>query len=371
MAEVSIIMPVYNGESYLGEAIESILTQTFQNWELLLVNDGSTDSSADIMERYAGQDQRIKLIYNRKNLYLPKSLNTGFRCANGKYLTWTSDDNRYKKDALEVMVAALEAQPSCGMVYCDMEYINGQGEVTGYFSGDLSGIYVEDPIGACFLYRREVAERVGEYDPQMILVEDYDYWLRISRQFEIVHIPNFCYQYRIHGNSLTGTRIQEIIAQLHRLRLREMDFLLERTSQNEKEVLFLDMWRYSRDEMWRRRSQFFPDGVLPEKLKWLKQLAEIGERDSSKKIILFGAGAYGRKALERYGRDRIVCFADNNPALQGKVIDGIPVISFESLKGVHKNYRIVLSASSRSAIAIAEQLVAAGIEIDSVFPKIL
>ena len=68
MAEVSIIMPVYNGETYLGEAIESILTQTFQNWELLLVNDGSTDSSADIMERYAGQDQRIKLIYNRKNL---------------------------------------------------------------------------------------------------------------------------------------------------------------------------------------------------------------------------------------------------------------------------------------------------------------
>ena len=58
MAEVSIIMPVYNGETYLGEAIESILTQTFQNWELLLVNDGSTDSSADIMERYAGQDQR-------------------------------------------------------------------------------------------------------------------------------------------------------------------------------------------------------------------------------------------------------------------------------------------------------------------------
>lgn len=371
MVEVSIIMPVYNGEAYLGEAIESILTQTFQNWELILVNDGSTDSSMDIMESYAEQDQRIKLTCNRKNLYLPKSLNAGFQCANGKYLTWTSDDNRYKKDAIEVMVGTLEAQSSYGMVYCDMEYINEQGNVTGYFSGDISRIYVEDPIGACFLYRREVAERVGAYDPQMILVEDYDYWLRISRQFEIVHVPNSCYQYRIHGNSLTTTRIQSVISQLHRLRLREIDFLLERTSQNEKEILFLDMWRYSRDEMWSHRSQFFPNGVLPQKLKWLMRLAEIGEKDNGKKIILFGAGAYGRKALESYGRDRVACFVDNNPVLQGKLIDGIPIISFEVLMGIHRNYQIVLSAASRAAIAIAEQLVEAGIEIDSVFPKIL
>ena len=114
--KVSIIMPVYNGEKYLEEAIQSILLQTFQDWELWLVNDCSTDSSLKIMEKYAGENDKIQIITNSENYQLPRSLNIGFRHARGTYLTWTSDDNFYQPDAVEVMVRELENHPDCGLV---------------------------------------------------------------------------------------------------------------------------------------------------------------------------------------------------------------------------------------------------------------
>ena len=93
---------------------------------------------------------------------------------------------------------------------------------------DIRRFYVEDVIGACFLYRREVLKTIGEYDPDMVLVEDYDYWLRIDQSYQILHIPECLYQYRFHYGSLTVTKEHEVAAQLYRMRLRHLDFLLER-----------------------------------------------------------------------------------------------------------------------------------------------
>ena len=90
---ISIILPTYNGEKYLSQAIESILSQTEQDWELILVNDCSTDRTGDICQAYTLKDPRIRVIHNEGNRKLPGSLNRGFREAHGDYLTWTSDDN--------------------------------------------------------------------------------------------------------------------------------------------------------------------------------------------------------------------------------------------------------------------------------------
>lgn len=368
MPKVSIVIPVYNGETYLEESIESVIAQTFQDWELWLVNDGSTDRSPEIMETYTKMDKRIRILTNPENLKLPRTLNKGFQHTQGEYLTWSSDDNRYAPDAIEIMVQALDASPDYGLVYCDMDYIHENGIALAHQSPDLHRLYVEDCIGACFMYRREVLETVGEYDPDMILVEDYDYWLRISRKYSILHIPKCAYHYRFHENSLTMTRQREVAFQRHRMRLRELDFLLEKTDVHEKAVLFLDMWRYSSHDMWRRRGQFFPSGVLPKELRWLDKIAggEV-KLDNSRQIILFGAGVYGHKALEYFGAERIHCFVDNNIALTGTFVDGIPIISFEQLKRIHKDYQIVISVGSRISIELAQQLEAAGIHDFSLF----
>ena len=131
MKKVSIVLPVYNGEVYLRQAIESVLAQTYENWELIIVDDCSTDGSPAIMDEYAGWDARIKVVHNKENQKLPESLNIGFRQAEGDYFAWTSDDNMYKPDAIETMVSVLDARPQYGLVYCDMDYIDDDGRETG------------------------------------------------------------------------------------------------------------------------------------------------------------------------------------------------------------------------------------------------
>ena len=106
---ISIILPVYNGEQYLAESIESVLAQTYQYWELLILDDCSTDKTQIISKEFEKRDNRIKYYRNEKNLKLPGDLNRGFSLSKGSYLTWTSDDNRFRSEALEVMVNSLLA----------------------------------------------------------------------------------------------------------------------------------------------------------------------------------------------------------------------------------------------------------------------
>ena len=98
---ISIVLPIYNGEKYMKQSIDSVINQTYANWELLIVDDGSTDNTAAIAREYAEKDNRIKYYKNPQNMRLPKTLNRGFSLATGDYLTWTSDDNYYYPTALE------------------------------------------------------------------------------------------------------------------------------------------------------------------------------------------------------------------------------------------------------------------------------
>ncbi len=350
---VSIVMPVYNGEKYLREAVDSVLGQTLEDWELILVNDCSTDSTLAIMEAYRAEDARIRVISNETNRKLPLSLNIGFGHARGKYFTWTSDDNRYLPEALEEMMGYLEKSQETGMVYGDMDYIDEEGEKTGSVSREPEELYGSNCVGACFLYRREAAEAVGGYDPDLFLVEDYDYWIRIARRYPVAHLPHCLYEYRNHGRSLTQTKAEKIERQLYRLRIRELDFLLSRAQGRQKEVLFIEMWRQDPGKRADLQGKFFGGKELPGTLKWIE-----GERgmDESRKIILFGAGAFGKKALDYFGSDRVAYYVDNNAALAGSRVNGIEVISFEALKKMHEDYRVVISVDARKIPVLAEQL---------------
>ena len=201
---ISIILPSYNGSRYLREAIESCLIQTYQNWELILVDDCSTDSTPEIIAEYARRDRRIRSIRHEVNKKLPAALNTGHAAARGEYLTWTSDDNRWLPSAIEEMFRFLEEHPTVGVVYTDAVLIDDAGQYMRDFPAlPASRLAYMDALGACFLYRRTVYETLGGYDTELFLAEDYEYWLRAYRQFELAPLHRTLYEYRWHDQSLT------------------------------------------------------------------------------------------------------------------------------------------------------------------------
>jgi glycosyltransferase involved in cell wall biosynthesis len=207
-AHISIILPTYNGEAYLSQAIESCLQQSYSDFELIIVNDCSTDSSSEIAETYKKQDSRIKVIYNTTNQKLPASLNIGHRAAKGNFLTWTSDDNVLKPNFLMFLVDAISTL-DVDVVYSNYDIIHDDGMLKReHLAGSVSHLLFGNTIGASFLYRREVFEKLGGYNETFHTVEDYDFWMRAAVLFKFHSIGKNLYQYRLHGKSLTW-EIQE------------------------------------------------------------------------------------------------------------------------------------------------------------------
>lgn len=213
MPQISVILPVYNGEKYLKSSIESVLDQTFKDFELIIIDDCSTDASANIAKHYVALDSRISYERNDKNLKLPSSLNKGFSKAIGEYWTWTSCDNIYLPNALEKMLSVLSNNQDIGLVYSDMELIDEHGKNNGLiYAGPADHLIFRNVVGACFLYRRSIAKQIGFYDPTLFLCEDYEYWLRIARTAKIHPMKDCLYQYRNHKNSLSQQHQKDIIS---------------------------------------------------------------------------------------------------------------------------------------------------------------
>jgi hypothetical protein len=208
---ISIVLPTHNGTRYLRESIDSCLAQTYQNWELIIVDDASTDETPVQVANYVARDRRVRSIRNASNRKLPASLNAGFALAKGEFLTWTSDDNCYRPNALAEMLSCLKERNSADIVYAQFTVIDEQGiPIGGGWASPIEELPFRNPIGACFLYRRRVHEQLGGYAEDLFLVEDYDFWLRASTQFRFMFLERALYLYRQHGHSLTGTQLQRI-----------------------------------------------------------------------------------------------------------------------------------------------------------------
>lgn len=219
--KVSIILPTYNGSEYLDQAIESILNQTYDDFELIIVDDCSTDATPEIINKYVNADTRVRSIRNEVNKKLPESINTGFRVSGGVYISWTSDDNMYKPDAIQRMVNELEGREA-DIVYANYDVIDETGTVIkeDVTDGNVDRLrYDQNMIGACFLYKREVQEALNGYDRNRFLLEDYDFWLRaLEAGFRYHFIDESLYLYRTHEASLSATRYSEIVtSRLHYL----------------------------------------------------------------------------------------------------------------------------------------------------------
>ena len=210
MKLISIVLPTYNGEKWLSQSIESIIVQSYKNWELIIVNDCSTDNTAKIVEKYAEADARIKIITNKQNQKLPKSLNIGFSAAAGDYYTWTSDDNWYQPDAFEKMINFLENNPDHVMVVADFLKVYEDEKTPFKLNPTPYNMLKENSVGACFMYRADTAKKVGPYNTDKFLIEDYEYWLRMTLAGKIGKIDEFLYNYRLHEKSLSSQFSKEV-----------------------------------------------------------------------------------------------------------------------------------------------------------------
>ena len=200
---ISIILPVYNGEKYLSQSIESVLNQTYKNIELIIVNDCSTDTTLSISSSYAALDSRIKIINNKENKKLPASLNIGHKQAKGDFITWTSDDNFYNDNALEVLLNAIVERKG-DVVYSGFSLIDLDNRLIRVNEvPEIENIIFGNIVSCCFLYKRQVFERNQGYNENLFLVEDYDFWLRAILHSRFIKIKENLYNYRKHDKSLT------------------------------------------------------------------------------------------------------------------------------------------------------------------------
>ncbi|MGC8880108.1 MAG: glycosyltransferase family 2 protein, partial [Anaerolineae bacterium] len=128
---VSIVLPTYNQAHYLGQALDGVFWQTYRHFELIVVDDGSTDGTAAVLEKY--RDRPEMQVISQTNQGLPRALNVGFAHARGKYLTWTSSDNIMLPDMLSVLVESLSRDQSVGLVYADFYLMDENGNELGLF----------------------------------------------------------------------------------------------------------------------------------------------------------------------------------------------------------------------------------------------
>ena len=208
---VSCVLPTHNGSRYLREAISSVLGQAERDWELIVVDDCSSDDAPKIIEEFVQRDSRIRSFRNPTNLKLPASLNAGFRQARGKYWTWTSDDNLFEPQAFRTLTDFLDRHPDVGLAYSDFLMIDENGAVL-YESRvpEADRLPVVNCVAGSFMYRREVQEQLGGYREDRFLTEDYDFWLRASKKFKLAAVHEYLYRYRAHSGSLSETRRAEI-----------------------------------------------------------------------------------------------------------------------------------------------------------------
>jgi glycosyltransferase involved in cell wall biosynthesis len=207
--EISIVLPTYNGSRYIARSIESCLQQTFPNFELIIVNDCSTDNTQQIIQEFAKKDSRITVIHNMLNKKLPLSLNTGFESARGRYFTWTSDDNFYAANALETMISVLKNSNDVDLVYTDYTLIDENDAITGIREfGNINESFNKWlGCGACFLYKKKVHQTNNGYKPEAFLIEDYDFFVRAYTHYNFHYLPRTdLYFYREHSSSLTATQ---------------------------------------------------------------------------------------------------------------------------------------------------------------------
>lgn len=212
MTTVSIVMPTYNAAPHIGDATQSILSQSYRDFELIIVDDGSTDGTLDIIDSF--DDKRITLI-NRSGSGITGALNRGLREASGKYIARQDGDDISHPDRLEKQVSFLKEHPKVALVGTASKIIDENGRLIDK-RHVLRQPTIDDLvqknrfIHGSVMMRRDAVESVGGYDETFKYTEDYDLWLRIAEKHPVRNIDEFLYNLRLLNTSIYGSELFEV-----------------------------------------------------------------------------------------------------------------------------------------------------------------
>lgn len=268
MPQTSIVMPVYNGEKYLGQTIEGVRAQTVSDWELVVVDDGSTDGSVTVAQRYAAHDRRIRVV-QQSNAGVAAARNRGLRELDpaSAYVIFLDQDDLWESDALETMTAALERKPADIAAHGLMQRIDehnhplppGSAEHVARRRKGVVGTRLvpwprENPTTFAVLVfenilatpgqvliRRSAITSVGPFDAAMAPADDWDMWLRLSHLGDIVYVDKVVIGWRQHATNASHQR-----PTMHQARMRVFRKLLSSYTGADEQRLILQGYRWNR-----------------------------------------------------------------------------------------------------------------------------
>jgi len=215
--KVSVIIPCYNREHYIAETVNSVLAQTWHNIELILVDDGCTDNSRNVLELFSSRLTMLEHL-GRANKGQSAAINLGLRHSSGEYLAILDSDDLFAPDKIEKQVRFLEEHPEIGLVYANCIYIDENGKELSkmHYGNHRPPVGPEKVLEECCynvpsnaLFRRSVFERVGFLDETLRSAQDHDYGIRIAEVTRIGYINECLWRYRRHCGSISNTRTME------------------------------------------------------------------------------------------------------------------------------------------------------------------
>ncbi|HRF59316.1 MAG TPA: glycosyltransferase [Fimbriimonadaceae bacterium] len=237
MARITVLLTCYNHLAYLPACLESVRAQTFRDFEILALDDGSTDGTREWLR----EQQDITMVFNESNLGTYGTLNVGLERANGELIAVLNDDDLWAPTKLERQVELLDRFPRVGLVHTDGGFIDGAGkpidgsplgfEFPRTETGDvlLSLLYQNKIIASAVLARRECFEHCGVFNPAYFGSGDWEMWLRIAERYEIGYVDERLTFYRVHGENASH-ELDRIWRDDERLR----DWIVTRIAEYEK-----------------------------------------------------------------------------------------------------------------------------------------
>lgn len=292
--KVSVLMPVYNGERYLAQAVESILNQTFTDFEFVILDDCSTDSTPAILDRYT--DSRIVRLRNDTNLGITRSLNRLLDSARGEYLARMDADDIAYPDRLAKQVAQMDADPQLGLLGTRYVIVDEEGKsiygepsppdaarVENFGWSLLWMTAVQHPTA---MMRRSVLDRHNlRYDPEYETAEDYDLWTRIGHVSRVGRLHDPCLDYRVFSQSISNTRRAKQIETHHRIMHRELCAFMDEALPENVTRYLLEMFvpgipqsdvsvnvLEASQTLLRIRDRFVATGIHPDAISYIDQV---------------------------------------------------------------------------------------------------
>ncbi|WP_114937662.1 glycosyltransferase family 2 protein [Mucilaginibacter endophyticus] len=229
MELISILMPAYNAGKYIEASILSVLKQSYTDWELIIINDGSTDNTKEIVERYSKEDSRIKLI-NQVNQKMAAARNNGIKNSKGAWIAFLDSDDLWEPEKLSLQIQASKEYPTAGVIYSDGFIFNDHEQFNNLmpyptFTGRLLSHdimyqmqYQQNYIPVLsVIVKRSLVDTIGPQNEERVFsgCEDWDYWLRIARVgADFYGLPQKLFYYRRHETNVSKNSVNMLLAQL-------------------------------------------------------------------------------------------------------------------------------------------------------------